>query len=126
MSRRRESLGFDKDLENLVPVLIMRPRRAPTEVPVETVRPASRIRRASKEQSSVTQFRQFLASPIQKFSADSKILKLREYCEDLYLSGFTHAEAEPDYGFIDHAYVTRQRPTANVYCPGFRCNAHGA
>jgi hypothetical protein len=44
----------------------------------------------------------------------------------LYLSGFTHAEAETNYPPIDDANVTWQRVRTNVFSPGLRCDPNGA
>ena len=74
----------------------------------------------------MTQFRQLFTRPVQQFSADTTILEIREYRNDLYFSGFTHAEAKPDYLPIDNANVTRQRTGTNVFRPRLRCDAQGA
>jgi hypothetical protein len=58
--------------------------------------------------------------------ADTTFFESRKERHDLYLSGFTHAEAEPDYFPIDDTDVTRQRARTNVFSPGFRCDANGA
>jgi hypothetical protein len=74
----------------------------------------------------VTLFRQLLTRSVQQFSANAVILEIREYRKDLYLSGFTHAEAKPDYLLIDDANVTWQRARTNVFCPRLRCDPYGA
>ena len=73
----------------------------------------------------MTKFRQLPTCPIQQFSTDTETLKIRKHCDDLYLSGFTHAEAEPDYFSVDDTNVTRQRAGTNVFSPRFRCDADG-
>ena len=122
-SGHQRMLRLDKDLENLVPVFVEAPCRTPSQVPIKTVRSARRVRRTPEEQPGVTKFRQFPNSPIQQFSTNTKILKIRKHCEDLYLSGFAHAEAEANYFSIDKTNVTWKRARTNVFSPRFRCDA---
>ena len=90
---------------------------------IETIRSAFRIRGASQEQPGVTEFRQLFTCPVQQFSTDTTILKIRKHCEDLYLSGFAQAEAKANYFSIDNTNVTWERTGTNVFCPRFRCDA---
>ncbi|MGB5510772.1 MAG: hypothetical protein WBM87_03590 [Woeseiaceae bacterium] len=69
---------------------------------------------------------QRLARPVQQFSADTTILKIRKQRNDFYLSSFTRAEAESNYSPIDDADVTRQHTRADILSPGVRCDANGA
>ncbi len=71
-------------------------------------------------------FRQLLTRPVQQFSTDATMLEIREYCYDLYFSGFTHSEAKADDLPVDDADVTRKRAGTNVFCPRLRRNAYRA
>jgi len=70
----------------------------------------------------VSELCQFLARPVQQFSADTTILEIRKQRNDFYLSRFSRAEAESNYFFIDGADVTRQRARADILSPRFRCD----
>ena len=74
----------------------------------------------------MSKLRQFLTRPVQQFSADATILKIRKQRNDFYLSGPTRAEAEPNYFPIDGADVTRQHSRADVFFPRFGRDADGA
>jgi hypothetical protein len=50
---------------------------------------------------------QLLTRPVQQCSAHATILESRKQRKDLYLSRFTHAEAEADDSPIDETNVTR-------------------
>jgi hypothetical protein len=71
----------------------------------------------------VALIRQLPTRPVKQFSTDAAILEIREYCQDLYFSGFTHSEAKADYFSVDDADMAWERAGTNVFCPGLRRDA---
>lgn len=98
-------------------MLVEGPRRLPTQVSVETVRPAQRIGGTSKKQASVSKFRQFLDHPVQQFATDAAILEIRQQRKNYNFPGSARAEAVADKLSRCAAYVAWQRTRADVLCP---------
>ena len=76
-----------KILQHLVVVGVEGAGRSPPEVPIETVGPRLRVRRAAQEEPIETEARQIFDHPVQQCLADTHALELGQQRQDRDLTG---------------------------------------